>query len=194
MWIDWGRAEESILHCLLQVTPSRGYLPSSDDSVSVIHGDSFSTPITVFTAPSLRQSHWAARLSDNALEELGDDRCGHWGTLQSPICSTLRSLSPCIFCYKSTFIILLAFQFCFICGWFVPAISLRDIFLCHCQASVFQGHFAHRKWCFCCFYKWTLKKKIKKKSLHYIQTTVQIHDHANLFWHDRSEWGCVINL
>lgn len=101
-----------------------------------------------------------------------------------PVCRSHHvhiSLQDQIFQCNSTLIILPAFQFCCICGWSVPASSLGGVFLCTHQASVFQGHFTHRKWCFCCFSQGTFTKK--KASLHYIQTTVQIYGHGNVFWH-----------
>lgn len=94
----------------------------------------------------------------------------------------LTSLQDQTFQCKSTLIILPAFQFCFICGWFIPVSSLGGIFLCTRQASVFQGYFTHGKWCFCCFPK-RLSPKKKAASLYYIETTVQIYNHGNVFWH-----------
>lgn len=95
----------------------------------------------------------------------------------------LTSLQDQTFQCKSTLIVLPAFQFCFICGWFIPVSSLGGIFLCTRQASVFQGYFTHGKWCFCCFPK---RLSPKKKSSIFI-----LHwDHRP----DLQSWKCVLTL
>lgn len=145
----FSMAEGPNLHCLFPLTPPEGYFPHLIFQPLPCTCPATSVP-ALTTAPK-------GRAATQGLQGLGNATC-------SPLC---RVLQPYIFAGLNLSVELylygplccsILFHLLPLRGWFVPESTLRDIFLCIHRASVFQGHFTHRKSCFCFFprdfYQW----------------------------------------